>query len=178
MRVRVENLDKVTTVNLTGDEPWIAQIANILHQGEGSATARISGQIELRKDSAGFVYGKGHFSHTPILSCSRCAKDVPWPMDVAVNVTWRPPFEGSTPRELSLSAEDLDVYFIENGELDLEELVNDALQCAVPSRVLKTVEGSDDDCGVCGINLSDDLVAGKHDDSSNSPFAILKNLKN
>ena len=179
MRLSVKNLEKNNTITIRGDEAWVLEIAKAIHQGGSATPGVISGEITLRTDSAGFIYGKGTLQHTPILSCSRCAKDIPWPLNCQIDVTWRPPFESSTPREMSLSAEDLDVYFIEDGTIDLEELVNDALQCEVPNKIMKFADASENDCGVCGMNLVDELVHGKREDAeSRSPFAVLKNLKN
>lgn len=177
MLIRVDDIHPTFSLSIHGNEPWLAPIVELMHDGETKSDSKITGEIQFRKDSAGFVYGKGHVKYTPLLACSRCAMDIPWPLDTTFEVMWRPPFESVTPREMALSAEDLDVYFMVDGKINVEELINDVLQCARPEQVLIRTEGSDD-CGICGVNLLDNLVYGKDEPlESTSPFAALKNLK-
>ena len=178
MLIRVDDIQPTFSLSIRGDEPWLAPIVKSLQEEGGAASdSKITGEIQFRKDSAGFVYGKGQVKFTPTLSCSRCAMDIPWPLDATVDATWRPPFESVTPREMALSADDLDVYFMVDGKINVEELVNDVLQCALPEKVIVRKDDTDD-CGVCGINLLNNLVYGKNEPLEQaSPFAALKNLK-
>lgn len=177
MLIRVADIYPTLSITIQGDEPWLAEMERNLQESDAPPASKITGVIHLRKDSAGFVYGTGNVKHAPILSCSRCAKEIPWPLEAEIAVTWRPPFESVPPKEIALSPEDLDVYFIENGKIDIAQLINDSLMCAIPDQVIVRVEGSDD-CGVCGVNLLNNLVYGNDETiESPSPFAVLKNLK-
>lgn len=177
MFIRVDEIHPTLSITIQGNEPWLDAIVRNLQEGEAQSPSKITGQVQFRKDSAGFVYGQGNIKHTPMLSCSRCAMDIPWPLDVDFQATWRPPFESHTPKEMALSAEDLDTYFMVDGKINLEELVNDVLQCELPDQVLIRKENSDD-CGVCGVNLLNNLVYGSDKPiERSSPFAVLKNLK-
>ncbi len=177
MLIRVADFYPNLSIKISGDEPWLKEIEKNLQVGEAPPASKITGEIHLRKDSAGFVYGDGSVKHTPTLSCSRCAIDILWPLEAKIAVTWRPPFESVTPRELALTSEDLDVYFIEDGKIDISQIVNDVLLCAIPDQIVPRMEGSDD-CGVCGINLLNNLVYGNNEPLEiTSPFDVLKNLK-
>lgn len=177
MFTRVDDIQPTLTVAIRGDEPWLAPVQISLQESDVLADSKITGEIHFRKDSAGFVYGNGNIKYTPMLSCSRCATDIPWPLDATFSATWRPPFESVMPREIALSAEDLDIYFTVDGKINLQELVNDVLHFELPEQVLVQKEDSDD-CGICGVNLLEPLVYGNNEPlESPSPFAALKNLK-
>jgi uncharacterized metal-binding protein YceD (DUF177 family) len=95
------------------------------------------------------------------------------PLKTEITATFRPEYQENAPREMSLSAEDLDVYFIESGTVDLEVLVNDSLQCAIPSHIQcdhsagRTCDAGDDSL----------VYSDSKDFQADSPFAVLKNLK-
>jgi uncharacterized metal-binding protein YceD (DUF177 family) len=78
---------------------------------------------------------------------------------------------------MSLSAEDLDTYFIEGGQIDLEILVNDTLQCALPGHIACAPSAGNN----CNSDLHDDNDEGEAPSTDktreNTPFAILKSLK-
>lgn len=177
MLIRVDDIHPTLSITLSGDEAWLAPLVKGLQDGEEPSPSKITGEIHLRKDTAGFVYGKGRIMHTPMLSCSRCAMDIPWPLDVTFEATWRPPFESHVPKDMALSSDDLDTYFMIDGKINLEELIHDVLQCELPDQVLIRKDDSDD-CGVCGINLLNTLVYGSNAPvPTASPFAVLSNLK-
>lgn len=177
MKIRVQEIAPTKTVVLHGSESWLQAIAVDLQTSPTPPPTLITGEINLRTDAAGFVYGKGLIKHTPILSCHRCDKDIPWPIEAYVDVSWRPAYESHAPRELTLTPEDLDVYFIESGTIDLEQLVIDTLQCALPDQI-PTCSDETGECSVCGAELGSTLVYGEPTDEIRvSPFAVLKNLK-
>lgn len=183
MRVRIQDLFQAKQIVFTGNEPWIEQIAKDLPTRPTATPRKITGMVELKMDSAGFVYGRGHIKHTPALSCSRCDHDIDWQINADINVSWRPPFESHAPRELSLSSEDLDVYFIEDGAVDLEQLVNDTIQCALPDQTFRT-EVDLDACEYCSMSPNNPLVFPENHGQSTetnhkaSPFSILARLGN
>lgn len=177
MQVRVQEITPTKLVVIKGDEPWLKPIIAAVQESENAAASTITGELHLRSDAAGFVYGKGIIKHTPLLTCGRCDKEVPWEIEAPVDVSWRPAYETHAPREISLTAEDLDVYFIENGCVDIEQLVLDTLLCALPEQI-PVRRNDSDECGICGVSLKGGLVYGDNVDiERESPFAILKNLK-
>ena len=180
MLVRVAEIASKKSIKILGTEAWLAPIATSianLKTGCGTGPRIITGELQLRADSAGFIYGTGMIRHTPILACSRCDLEIPWPIEAKVDVSWRPAFESHTPQELTLTQQDLDVYFIENGSIDIAQLILDTLNFALPSQ-LPVRRDDTDDCGICGESLASTLVYGESDQEKPlSPFSTLKDLK-
>lgn len=190
-----EIFDTPYQIELRGDEPWLQNIYGSFAQTNGLLTA----QLSFRKDLAGFVYVSGNVAFTPYVDCSRCSESIPWPVAESVEVTYRPEGLDATPaKEVNLKKRELEQYAIANGMIDLEELVNDIVQMAIP---LHTVRITDDgkSCVACGIDVTSEKVwggnpssrtskpqpSGKNNsaDSTNddskttSPFAVLAGLK-
>jgi len=175
-------VSKPKTLTLSGSESWLRAIAQSLLNSSTSEAHPITGQLTLRLDAAGFVYGIGELQHRTYQTCSRCRQEVEIPLDVAVSVRWRPPFEFNAPRELALSAEDLDDYFIEHDAVDLEQLVIDSLQCALPDQTPSHKDEKDVHtiCDVNGLESSSSLVyeeRAQNNAVAESPFAVLKTLR-
>jgi uncharacterized metal-binding protein YceD (DUF177 family) len=162
-------------ITITRDDPWLARIASDLAPSSPEATD-ITGQLNLRADQAGFVYVTGSVCATALLPCDRCGQLVTTHLTPAMNATFRPPYAGAPPREMLLDSGDMDVYFLENDCVDIEQLVHDALQCALPGQI-HCIE--DAGCRpiehACG---SDDLADEDGPaDWASSPFAILKDYR-
>lgn len=173
MLLAVNTLRSPHVIKFSSSDPWLKRIAGDLAPS-APETVSIDGEISLRIDNAGFVHAVGKVTARAIQPCDRCGRDLNLPLASEIRASFRPPFEGQPPRDANLSSEDLDIYFIENGQLDIELLINDTLQCAIPSQIL--CEQSDPDgCG--NHSPSEDEETIKEQDRSNSPFAVLKSLK-
>lgn len=173
MRLKIDILKFPHLVSISPADQWLKVIAANLSQ-DNQSEAKISGNLALKIDTAGFVHAAGHVTANAQLSCDRCGQDVTAPLSCDVKASFRPPYEGEPPKETTLSVEDLDVYFIENGEIDLEALVNDALQCAIPSHIL-CEDFSGKACAGLTEEPSDNVNA--ESSGSHSPFAGLKSFK-
>jgi uncharacterized metal-binding protein YceD (DUF177 family) len=172
MKLSVSSLKFPHRITVTNEAPWVLFIAQHLNANAPPA-AGIAGELVLKQDSAGFIHVGGSLSAAANLPCDRCGSDLDFPIAVDVKATFRPPYESSVPREMSLSEEDFEVYFIENGELDIEVLVHDTLQCALPLHILCENAGQPPCAGP-----DQGLTASAFGESEReSPFAILKNLK-
>ena len=177
MRLSTNSLAAHHNLKFSGDDSWLARIAQDLTPANPKSS-NIHGEITLRTDNAGFIHVTGNAAATATLPCDRCGRDVTIPLNSPINATFRPSYSEHTPREMALSAEDLEIYFIENDNIDIETLVNDTLQCGIPNHILCA---TDDAQGCGGENADDDdtLVYGEGTRSDDdSPFAILKNLRN
>lgn len=173
MRLPVQNLHSRHTLVISATEPWLKPMATLLAPS-APELAQIQGEVILSTSTAGFVKASGHLTATAVQPCSLCGETLTFPLDTAVAATFRPPFEGHTPKEMTLISDDLEVYFIENGSIDLEVLINDALQCAMPYQVTCVGEGT----GPCdNANLGSPSGQSNQDPGTNSPFAVLKTLK-
>jgi uncharacterized metal-binding protein YceD (DUF177 family) len=153
MKIDVKNIDSATRIDFSGDEPWIIEISKSLQQKSGLSPQKVTGFVQLRPDNAGFIYGQGLIQHAPMLACYRCDREIPWELNESFSVSWRPAYENNVARDMALSADDLDVYFIENGSIDIGQLIRDVLHCAIPDSVRAQDEASDN-CRICGIDLS------------------------
>ena len=155
------------------EDPWLSRMAKDLTP-DAPETSNISGNISLHADTAGFVHASGHVKADATLPCSRCGHTQKVHVKSEISATFRPPYSEHAPRDLALESEDFDVYFIEQGQVDLEILVNDVLQCALPAQVFC----SEDDPEGCGGESHEDLVYGENKPlEKESPFAVLKSLK-
>lgn len=172
MHLVLKTLRSPHLIKFTPGDTWLTRIAQDLAPARPDS-AEITGEISLRLDNAGFVHARGNVSAKATQPCSRCGKDVTLDLETEVKATYRPPYEGLPPRDSNLAADDLDVYFIENGQLDIEVLINDALQCAVPSHVSCASTGKAE----CDLNsLKSGDKPGESKDPSTSPFAVLQSL--
>jgi uncharacterized metal-binding protein YceD (DUF177 family) len=93
-----------------------------------------------------------------------------------VNATVLPDEHNALPRDLSLSEEELDSYLMVGDEVDLEMLVNDAIQTALPSQFLAASEDGKS-CKICQIDISSTKVFSAGDTEATSPFAALRGIK-
>jgi len=174
MKIKVSNLKEPQELIISGQEPWLeALYAPFPHP----PAAPLTGQLRIRKDSAGFVYVTGDISCTPTLECSRCLSQMPWPVSTHIDACFRPGLSDVLrERDINLSRDDLDLYFIEAGEVDLECLLNDCLQTAIPYQTFcESLPGKH--CDLDHSKLPGDQVYGVPDEETSSPFAVLQNLK-
>ena len=175
MRLPTQSLSSTPhQVSFMGQDPWLLRVAKDLTP-DSPDTSNISGNISLHSDTAGFVHANGHVSADALLPCSRCGRTQKIHLESPISATFRPPYSEHAPRDLALESEDFEVYFIEQGQVDLEVLVNDVLQCALPAQII-CEEGDLEGC--VGDDYGSDLVYGDNKPlEKESPFAILKSLK-
>lgn len=173
MSLAVNSLPSTHVVTLSSETAHLQSIARDLCP-ENPLAASLEGSISIRLDTAGFVHAEGHVTANAVRPCDLCGDDVRLPLSATIKATFRPPYEGQPPRELNLLSEDLDVYFIESGRINLEVLLNDTLQCAIPYHITcESQHGS-----ACSPQRSSaESQSPKAEGEENSPFAVLKSLK-
>lgn len=182
MKVKVENLIQPLSIKIAGDEDWLKKIYEDFRnvpEGAPSGVGKspITGEFLLTKETAGFVRVKGKIVFKPFVDCSRCAEEIPWDIDQDINVVYRPSNELKVfHKEHSLSREELDHYYIEGGVIDLEALVNEWIQMAIPMQTVPACTG-DGHCSLCKRDMSEERVYGTPDDDDANPFAVLKQLR-
>lgn len=183
MKISINDLNPSRRLPISGSETWLARLYGDFPAPEGSAPP-ITGELELTRDDGGCVTVTGALNYAPFLPCSRCAKPLPWPLRMEVEARYYPEDVNPAPREKNLSKADLDAYYLIDHAVDLEELVNDAVQTALPSQIL-SVDGNGENCAVCQEDVSTPYVyiedetkkPGAEPDEKASPFAVLKGLK-
>lgn len=85
--------------------------------------------------------------------CDRCLAPVEQAVDANFDVTYVPPEEDFARETPTLEAEDLEVSVLENGAVDVDELVREQVLLAVDSRSLCR-EDCRGLCPTCGANLN------------------------
>lgn len=175
MKISTNTLHNQKQLSFSMADKWLTRIAQDLNPVSPDSSD-ITGELKFKSDNAGFIHVSGNVSAKATLPCDRCGRDVNFDLNTSVIATFRPPYQESAPREMALTEEDFEVYFIEDGHLDLEAVVNDSLQCSIPSHILCD-ENDSEGCGG-EANQSDNLVYGESaPNEDESPFSVLKNLK-
>lgn len=108
----------------------------------GPVHVRLEGSV--RRDGPGYqvtgsVVADGH------VRCARCLDPVPWQAEESVSLRLLPFAEVAPEGEVALDEDDLEVSFVRDHTLDLEELAAEQVVLALPMKVL-----CDDSCaGLC-----------------------------
>jgi uncharacterized metal-binding protein YceD (DUF177 family) len=183
MKLLTKGLRGPKTLTLQGDESWLSEIYSSFPANERP----LSGQIEVIPEAYGLYAVKGHVDYTPSVECARCSELIGYPIhrDISVRFIDRDQAESGLDIEgidedevieRELDSKDLDTYYIEStGEIDLEMVINDFVQTALPTRVTCANVNK-----ICGVDLKDSqsgLVHKDKNDFESSPFAALKSLK-
>lgn len=182
MKIPVKDMREALKVSIQGDEAWLAEIYASFLGNEGRG---IQGEVVICPEPYGVYSVKGQISYVPKVSCSRCELAIPWPIERAIDVRFIDrdgsgfEIEGDDEEsdEGDLTPEDLDTYYLGNeGEIDLEMIVNDLVQTAIPTRTI-ALSADGKSCAICLEDVAKPLVFEDGNKEDQSPFAVLKNLK-
>lgn len=143
---------------LAGSVPVSAlrQLRDILYNDKGS----VKFDLQFGKDDRGRVYIKGEFNATLNLTCQRCMQPMELPVGNRISLVVASSDNGETPNEL-----DEPLTLVDN-QIALETLLEQEILLAMP------IAPVHDRNNCSGSYLVDQYKAG-----SESPFAVLKNLK-
>lgn len=78
----------------------------------------------------------GQVKSTVIMTCSRCLEEFPCPVETYLDIELAPKEHVSQPAETELSPDDLDVYYYEGDEIDLDPYIYDEVLLSLPVRPL------------------------------------------
>jgi uncharacterized metal-binding protein YceD (DUF177 family) len=181
MKIALGKPDQDLTLQVRGDEPWLERIYADFPTETGEHP-RITGTLTVLREGEDGALVRGQLSYAPHVACSRCAEPVALPLSLKVEARFLP--EGLNPdladnwrRERNLSRSDLDAYYVAAGEVDLEEVLNDAIQAEIPSTYVPAADDGHD-CLIAHEGGTGARVFGKErEDEDSSPFAALKKLK-
>ena len=178
MRLKTDDLREVLTIDIRGDEAWLKDIYASFGQKEGDSSAKISGRLTVTPSDYGVFYVRGQILFTPFVHCGRCEDMIPWEIDRRLDARFLTPYDAGDEEEAEkdLTPEDLDDYYIEGKEINIEPLVNDLIQTALPSRLIRTTADGKA-CAICLEDVQVPLVFEQQSAEDASPFAVLKNLK-
>ncbi|MES2745028.1 MAG: DUF177 domain-containing protein [Bdellovibrionota bacterium] len=183
MKLPVKDLRDSKIHTIKGDEAWLSDI----YSSFSAIDTPLTGHIGVKPEAYGLYSVQGHVDFTPFIECARCAEPLGYPIhrDISVRFIDRDKAEagfdiegedGDEVIERELDSQDLDTYYVEShGEIDLEMVVNDFVQTALPTRVI--CANVDKTCGVDLKDAESGLVHKDKADFDSSPFAALKNLK-
>lgn len=177
MRLKAEDLRKEVSISLQGEEPWLDNIYQSFSIDK-SVGPHLTGTITIQPEPYDVFRVSGSLSFQPLVNCSRCEDLIPWPIEVQVKGRFLKRYEElMEDEEVELEPEDLDDYYIDQeGSLNLEILVNDLIQTAIPQRrVLQSDDGQS--CRLCHKDLTTRIVHQAEMPEAANPFAVLKNLK-
>jgi uncharacterized metal-binding protein YceD (DUF177 family) len=181
MKIPVGDVKPELMLTLSGEEPWLGRIYADLNQplaklGEKASSAKIAGTLTLILEPAGTVIVSCKLTYEPSLPCARCDKILQWPLKLNFQTRFfEPQPDEFAEKDKNLSKDELDVYYLDDEGVDVEMVINDAIQTALPSYLVQTTEDGDH-CRICLDKLGD--VSFEDPAGANlSPFAALKNLK-
>ena len=183
MRLKVSELLEPVTHSIKGDELWLSDLYKVFQpQSEKPLNAsKVSAQLTVTpipSEPAVIVRVHGTILYDPYVDCARCADPILWPVRAEIDVYYEPPEakieKACTRPNINLREDDLNRYFYDNDEIDIEALLNDTIQTHIPSQtILRSTDG--DQCLVCSVDLRRQLVYGEPANDA-SPFAILKQM--
>jgi uncharacterized metal-binding protein YceD (DUF177 family) len=182
MKLKAEDLRSPKTIPITGDEPWLGLIYESFDiKGAVPPERRITGSLTIIPSNYGLYQIEGAVQFTPTVACSRCEDRIPWEISRKIKVRYleQAPLEEDAEEEIEreLEPSDMDAYYIDaQGMIDLEIVINDFIQTALPTRLVKTASDGKS-CLICHKDVSEKAVFKDEIKPEQSPFAVLKNLK-
>ncbi len=99
------------------------------------------------------VWVRGQVSSVLQLNCSRCSEPFSFPVHEDFTVRYRAPLAGEAEEEHALDLEELDIDFLDEDVIDVNELIQENILLALPVKPL-CHEGCRGLCPRCGANLN------------------------
>ncbi len=100
------------------------------------------------------VFAEGSVKISATLTCSRCLKDYPYPLDLTFNEEYTPAGVSEEEKEYELTEEELNLDYYSDEQLDINELVTEQILLAVPMKPLCSPECTGL-CPVCGKDMNE-----------------------
>jgi len=156
LKVPVTNLQK----KVFSKEKFVAHLdIGVGEQGIFERSDRGDLKLELWLESSpDGIRVKGNLSGAVFLDCTRCLEQYRQDLDIAVDEFYRRPglstFDPDGGRLAEVEVREEDDYVIEEGTVDLNLLVNDAVMLSLPMRRLCDEECRGL-CQICGANLNE-----------------------
>ncbi|HEY7497092.1 MAG TPA: DUF177 domain-containing protein [Vicinamibacterales bacterium] len=118
---------------------------------------RVAGPVELSMDvekaGADAFAVRGRVRATLELSCSRCLEPFEIPVDAAFDLRYVPQSENTGDGEREIEEDDLITAYYRDGMLDVQELLREQFQLALPMKPLCS-DACRGFCPHCGANLN------------------------
>ncbi|NRA65592.1 MAG: DUF177 domain-containing protein [Pseudobacteriovorax sp.] len=173
MLIDTRDLRTSQVIDIIGNEEFLNSVYKVFPK---LYEQPLTGKILVSRTEYDGISVKGTISFTPKVDCSRCTEAIPWPLDKAFEVVYRPAIEASE-GQIDLPPQDLETYYLSDDEkIDLTQLLIDFTAGELPSQLVKKSEDQKS-CLVCDKDISKDVVFESGEQFDNNPFAILKGLK-
>jgi uncharacterized metal-binding protein YceD (DUF177 family) len=180
MKLKAADLREPLTIPIAGDEPWLSFIYQSFAI-KGQTQPKLTGEVTVTPAPYDVFTIKGQVRFHPLVNCGRCQDLITWEIERPIDARYLARYEADEAEEgedveVDLTPQDLDSYYLQDGWIDLEPVINDVVQTALPNRLIKvTADGKN--CVVCLENIEDQLVYEEERSPDASPFAKLKGLK-
>lgn len=169
--------DEGLSLNLPVTAAWLAAECPDLDAVPTGGALRVRGQLLLSGDD---VFLRGTLRGVLETTCSRCLEKAKVPLDIPLNVTFRPRDEGkdATDDDDEEEEEDLDVALYDGDEVNLAPEIRDQIFLTFPLKALCR-EDCLGLCSVCGGNRNQTPCdCESHQAASRTPLAAaLQKLK-
>jgi len=144
--IRLSEIEDVLVVKGEMDTERLSKIEN----NELKLVSPVRYELTVRKiDDT--VSIEGPVALEAILSCSRCLDEFRLPLSLNMAIKLTPKSELPCSSEMELHSEDLDVYYYEGDEIDIDPFVYEEVMLNIPVRPL-CKEECKGICGNCGKN--------------------------
>lgn len=145
--------------------------------GSGQIFARRpEAEVTLRLIDEDTAVLQGRLQAEVSANCSRCSEAMDFAIEEIFKYTFKTGAESvSFPDELECSAEDCETVYIEDAVIDIDGVLAEQLILSMPEKQLCS-EQCRGLCPQCGASLNHEKCSCV-EDRSDSPFAVLKQLK-
>jgi len=169
-RLREEGLD----LRLNLAEEWFTHWQEDDPDLEFSGPGHLVGEVHLERHGHDILV-RGHLEGTLQVICSRCLVAYSHPVEADFDLLLAPAPTAAGREEEELSRADLDVDYYTGEVVNLENILREQVLLTLPLKPLcsETCQGI---CPRCGADLNRETCQCAEKESD-SPFAILKNIK-
>jgi uncharacterized metal-binding protein YceD (DUF177 family) len=155
---------------------WLLRVSIWFHPHRQAPPA-VTLQTEPRSSAACWEDGRFcfHVAREKHVDCSRCGLAISWAISEKIETRFLRDISDLSD-DLELNETSIEDFTLTNGKtFDLEELINDAVQLALPTRLIRV--GANDECLVCDEKLAEPIQKSTDSESALNPFRALKSLK-
>jgi uncharacterized metal-binding protein YceD (DUF177 family) len=165
MRIAVDGIPAPgRVVDVALSTTWARQAAE---RALEAPALRLGGQITVHAPEAlRRVRVEVRVNAAAVRACDRCGEDTELDVVAEGSLTYHPEEQGPKAEEVRLSEEEMDVGWYAEGQIDVADVLSEALALALPSRVTCV------DAAACDARTAALLAAARDPDMS--PFAALR----
>ena len=171
VRIRVDSLPRDgRTIAFSEKVEWASEAAKKALEGP---IATLAGELRIERRGK-LVHVSGTVRTATFRACERCSEEVPVALELAPSLDYRSAedeaAEGAEP-EVALGSDELDVGWFAGDEIDVADVLCEAIALGLPARVACA------ETAACDARTEKLLAErGKSGEAGGSTFSVLKNL--